>query len=339
MVRFSEDIRSEDLLVNLFKEWLRSILAAVEEVCVKASFKCFSTLLLITAPLPMYPYILQHPAIFFLGAVTSSIVLPEHRKCPFFRHNEETSSRSALAKDRGKIKTVSFAEFEPELTYNERPNHTTNRPEGIINPNPCEARTDSNPVSSHPSHLEGEIQLELLKEETQSHTHFHLPTAAHESQSNPTRSSGFSDTKDVEMLVRTLPSNIVSVDKNSESEEFSDEETHRADDDWSTQYGLSSKATSNTTIQDQSKRHRCSGFGGTNPDKGEGEEDRADNGRRKRQKDNTSPDATPIAPLQTFACPFFKMNPLKYSIQQGQANDKQYRVCAGPGWKTIQLLK
>ncbi|KAG4431288.1 hypothetical protein IFR05_013232 [Cadophora sp. M221] len=50
-VRFREDIKGEDLSVKLFKEWLRSIPAAVEEVCVEAGFECFSKLLLVTMPL------------------------------------------------------------------------------------------------------------------------------------------------------------------------------------------------------------------------------------------------------------------------------------------------
>ncbi|KAH7412828.1 hypothetical protein BKA64DRAFT_338838 [Cadophora sp. MPI-SDFR-AT-0126] len=42
-IRFREDIKGEDLSVKLFTEWLRSIPAAVEEVCVEAGFKCFYT--------------------------------------------------------------------------------------------------------------------------------------------------------------------------------------------------------------------------------------------------------------------------------------------------------
>jgi hypothetical protein len=75
-VRFRGDIRGEDLSVELFREWLRSIPAAAEEVCVEAGFKCFSSLLLITVPLSMWSYMPQHPAIFALGAVKSSIIIP-----------------------------------------------------------------------------------------------------------------------------------------------------------------------------------------------------------------------------------------------------------------------
>jgi len=200
----------------------------------------------------------------------------------------------------------------------------------------------------------------------------------------------------------TPASDTVSMDEDSESEESSDGETHRADDDWSgvdhcvesaivhavfpdlelaaylitrlygmlyacsskkisikvshwrehitscpkdsgttsTERGPPSNVTSNTTIQDQSKRHGSSASGGSNPDEeGEGEDDDADDSRRKRHKENSSLGAGPIMPLQRFACPFFKMNPSKYCIQKGAADDRQYRICAGPGFKSIQLLK
>jgi hypothetical protein len=107
----------------------------------------------------------------------------------------------------------------------------------------------------------------------------------------------------------------------------------------STERGPSSNVTSNTTIQDQSKRHRGSGSGDSNPNEREGEEDDADDSRRKRHKENRSSGARPVMPLQKFACPFFKMDPLKYCIQKGKANDRQYRICAGPGFKSIQLVK
>jgi hypothetical protein len=79
-IRFREDIRGEDLSVELFREWLRSTPAAVEEVRIEASFKCFSTLILFTVPSSMSAYMLQHPAVFPLGAVTSSIILPFSKK-------------------------------------------------------------------------------------------------------------------------------------------------------------------------------------------------------------------------------------------------------------------
>jgi hypothetical protein len=75
-VRFREDVRAEDLSIELFREWLRSIPAAAEEIRVEASFKCLSTLILASVPLSMSSYMPQHPAIFSLGIVESSIIMP-----------------------------------------------------------------------------------------------------------------------------------------------------------------------------------------------------------------------------------------------------------------------
>ncbi|KAH7304373.1 hypothetical protein BKA65DRAFT_579227, partial [Rhexocercosporidium sp. MPI-PUGE-AT-0058] len=49
-IRFREDIKGEDLSTEHFKEWLRSIPAAVEEVRVEAGLKSFSALLLVNMP-------------------------------------------------------------------------------------------------------------------------------------------------------------------------------------------------------------------------------------------------------------------------------------------------
>jgi hypothetical protein len=49
-----------------------------------------------------------------------------------------------------------------------------------------------------------------------------------------------------------------------------------------------------------------------------------------------------VASAPRLACLFFKMNPSKYRVQynqDGKVDDKQYRVCAGPGFRTISLLK
>lgn len=75
-VRFKEDVRGEDLSVELFREWLRSIPAAAEDVRVEAGFKCFSTLMLVTMPIAMCSYIPQNDAVFFLGGVNSPVMLP-----------------------------------------------------------------------------------------------------------------------------------------------------------------------------------------------------------------------------------------------------------------------
>jgi hypothetical protein len=75
-VRFKEDLRAEDLSIELFKDWLRAIPVAAEEMCIEGSFKCFSTLVFITVPLSMRAYIPDDPAIFYLGTTLSPMAIP-----------------------------------------------------------------------------------------------------------------------------------------------------------------------------------------------------------------------------------------------------------------------
>jgi hypothetical protein len=114
-VRFRGDIRGEDLSVELFREWLRSIPAAAEEVCVEAGFKCFSSLLLITVPLSMWSYMPQHPAIFALGAVKSSIMIPPKCQNKESCWAEAKRGSSPLTKRvKGKQETVLSPAYEHE---------------------------------------------------------------------------------------------------------------------------------------------------------------------------------------------------------------------------------
>jgi len=103
-----------------------------------------------------------------------------------------------------------------------------------------------------------------------------------------------------------------------------------------------SNTTSSTSKIDSSKRDRLSGSPGkSNGEDGEEEDDDTDESKRKRFKDNDIGSGLALH-IQKLACPFFKLNPAKYSVQlnlEGKVNDKQYRICAGPGFRTIQLLK
>ncbi|KAF8854036.1 hypothetical protein BDZ45DRAFT_51012 [Acephala macrosclerotiorum] len=67
---------------------------------------------------------------------------------------------------------------------------------------------------------------------------------------------------------------------------------------------------------------------------GEDEEDDADESRRKRVKEK-SVDNVQEPQEPRLACPFFKKDPSKYSVQKS----KHYRACGGPGWLTIPQLK
>jgi hypothetical protein len=101
--------------VELFKEWLRSVPVAAEEVCVEAGFKCFSTLLLITMPLSMCSYMPQHAAIYSLGPVKSSIILPPKEPVENPSQNKECVVISPFITGASeKRKRVSFAEGKHE---------------------------------------------------------------------------------------------------------------------------------------------------------------------------------------------------------------------------------
>lgn len=103
----------------------------------------------------------------------------------------------------------------------------------------------------------------------------------------------------------------------------------------------SSNASSSTSKPNAQKRNRLSASTDSNTGEDDGDdEDDTDENRRKRLKE-TSQDREIVLPVQRLACPFFKMNPLKYCAQLNQQghNDKQYRICAGPGFRTLQNLK
>lgn len=107
-VRFKDDLRAEDLSVELFRDWLRAIPAAAEEVCIEASFKCFSTLVFITVPLSMRAYIPDNPAIFYLGTVLSPITLPlKKRELDSLQTNDEVISHTELKEDKDITKPAS----------------------------------------------------------------------------------------------------------------------------------------------------------------------------------------------------------------------------------------
>jgi hypothetical protein len=103
----------------------------------------------------------------------------------------------------------------------------------------------------------------------------------------------------------------------------------------------SSNATSSTSKPTSQKRDRHSSSTGSNiGEEDDEDEDDTDENRRKRLKE-TSQDGGLVLPVQRLACPFYKMNPSKYRAQLNQEghNDRQYRICAGPGFRSLQSLK
>jgi len=103
----------------------------------------------------------------------------------------------------------------------------------------------------------------------------------------------------------------------------------------STEKAGTAKLNSSTPSSAGSKRGRMSGS--ADSPFGEDEEDDIDDNdenRRKRAKEDDI-DGGLIATTQKLACPFNKMDPIKYSNLSGL----QYRTCTGPGYATIQLLR
>jgi hypothetical protein len=108
-IRLEENIQAEDLSTEFFSEWLRIIPTAVKEVKVEAGFKCDSTLVLMSLPLSLWPYLPQHPAIFLLGLIKSSNLLTAKHQNPNTLGNEVCSSEGA----KGKRERVPVSEDTP----------------------------------------------------------------------------------------------------------------------------------------------------------------------------------------------------------------------------------
>jgi hypothetical protein len=74
-VRLEDNIRAEDLSPEYFAAWLRMIPTIAKEVRIEAGFECNSTLLLVSLPLSLWPYLSRHSAIISLGPIKSSNLL------------------------------------------------------------------------------------------------------------------------------------------------------------------------------------------------------------------------------------------------------------------------
>lgn len=113
-----------------------------------------------------------------------------------------------------------------------------------------------------------------------------------------------------------------------------------------TSSGKTPSTNAGTDTSNTSANKRPRGLGPVNHDQ-EGEGDDEDDGDEdddnrepKRLKDN--PDNGGSAQHLRLACPFYKLDPSKYSIQhEAVENGKKsdYRVCAGPGFISITRLK
>jgi len=70
-LRLKDTLQPSELSKDLFKEWLRTIPAMVEEVKVEAGFDSFSSLVIISLPIAMSLYVPKDPAVMCLGPITS----------------------------------------------------------------------------------------------------------------------------------------------------------------------------------------------------------------------------------------------------------------------------
>lgn len=104
----------------------------------------------------------------------------------------------------------------------------------------------------------------------------------------------------------------------------------------STEKAVSSNGSSSALRADNSKRDRLSNSTDSNigEEEDDGDDD-SDESRRKRLKENNFGSS----PTQRLACPFNKMDASKYGIQLNQEGKGRYRTCAGPGFRSIQILK
>ena len=99
LVRFNEDIGPENLSTELFKDWMSSCPANVDEIRIEASYKCFSTLIFVTMPLTMQAYMLKHPAVMALGAVKSSITIPVLAKAEKYQAQKASTTETVAARN------------------------------------------------------------------------------------------------------------------------------------------------------------------------------------------------------------------------------------------------
>lgn len=106
----------------------------------------------------------------------------------------------------------------------------------------------------------------------------------------------------------------------------------------------SSQEAANSSTDNHQKKQRFSGSGG---DSGRGAGEREDDGDGDAGKRNArnlvdNPEPSLSTCQLRFACPFYKRDPAKYSVQHnvvGKSKKPNYRTCAGPGFLNIQRVK
>jgi hypothetical protein len=124
--------------------------------------KCFSTLVLITIPLSISSYIPKHPAIFPLGNVKSSIMLPsEHQNNHSCRH-EDDSSGAFLKRAKGKGKRVSSTGYNDQFSSEERAGYSGEEFDNSIKANSLEVTKYLDELVDHPPQSPSKSHQEIL---------------------------------------------------------------------------------------------------------------------------------------------------------------------------------
>jgi hypothetical protein len=109
----------------------------------------------------------------------------------------------------------------------------------------------------------------------------------------------------------------------------------------------SSNAAANTSnMSNYDARKRSRGLDSLShdhePDDEDEDDEDEDDDKRDPKRSKNLPDSGGPAPNPRLACPFYKLDPSKYGVQhEAIENGKKtdYRVCAGPGFRSITRLK
>jgi hypothetical protein len=95
-IRIQEDVRSTDLSIEMFTDWLRDVPVSSCLVRVEAGFASDSTILMVSMPAAMVAYLPSDPAIIMLGVVRSKNLLtqPEQAGMRGIRDMEKTTTNT-----------------------------------------------------------------------------------------------------------------------------------------------------------------------------------------------------------------------------------------------------
>jgi hypothetical protein len=82
-IRIQEDVKSSDLSIEMFTDWLRDVPVSSCLVRVEAGFASDSTILMVSMPAAMVAYLPFNPAVLMLGVVRSKNLMTQHEQTLF----------------------------------------------------------------------------------------------------------------------------------------------------------------------------------------------------------------------------------------------------------------